>query len=98
VQAVLDDWQTAPIDEKLRSMLGFLEKLTLSPGEVASVDGAALRQAGISEQAATDAIYVCVLFNIIDRVADSLGFAVPTPEDFALAASNPTTHSYAPIE
>jgi alkylhydroperoxidase family enzyme len=98
VQAVLDDWQTAPIDEKLRSMLGFLEKLTLSPGEVASDDGAALRQAGISEQAAMDAIYVCALFNIIDRVADSLDFAVPTPEDFARSASNPATRSYAPIE
>jgi len=95
---VLDDWQTAPIDEKLRSMLGFLEKLTLSPGEVALDDGTALRQAGISEQAARDAIYVCALFNIIDRVADSLDFAVPTPEDFARTASNPTTHSYAPIE
>jgi alkylhydroperoxidase family enzyme len=98
VQAVLDNWQTAPIDEKLLSMLGFLEKLTLSPGEVASGDGTALRQAGISEQAARDAIYVCVFFNIIDRVADSLDFAVPTPEDFARTASNPTTHSYAPIE
>ena len=79
-------------------MLGFLEKLTLSPGEVSLDDGTALRQAGISEQAAKDAIYVCVLFNIIDRVADSLDFAVPTPEDFARTASNPTTHSYAPIE
>jgi len=79
-------------------MLGFLEKLTLSPGEVSSDDGTALRQSGISEQAARDAIYVCVLFNIIDRVADSLDFAVPTPEDFARTASNPTTHSYAPIE
>jgi hypothetical protein len=79
-------------------MLGFLEKLTLSPGKVASDDGTALWKAGISEQAAQDAIYVCVLFNIIDRVADSLDFAVPTPEDFARTASNPTTHSYAPIE
>jgi hypothetical protein len=79
-------------------MLGFLEKLTLSPGEMASDDGTALRKVDISEQAAKDAIYVCVLFNIIDRVADSLDFAVPTPEDFARTASNPSTHSYALIE
>ena len=79
-------------------MLGFLEKLTLSPGEVRPDDGRALRTAGISEQAAEDAIYVCVLFNIIDRIADSLDFAVPTPEDFARTASNTSTHSYAPIE
>jgi alkylhydroperoxidase family enzyme len=79
-------------------MLGFLEKLTLSPGAVGAEDGLALRGAGIDAQAAVDAIYVCILFNIIDRVADSLDFAVPTPEDFARTASRPTTHSYAPIE
>src|SRR5215207_2452104 len=27
VQAVLEDWQTAPIDEKTKVMLGFLRKL-----------------------------------------------------------------------
>jgi hypothetical protein len=78
-------------------MLGFLEKLTLFPGEVGAEDGLALRTAGIDEHAAEDAIYVCILFNIIDRIADSLDFAVPTPEDFARTASNPTTRSYAPM-
>jgi len=29
VKAVIDDWRTAPLDAKLRSTLGFLEKLTL---------------------------------------------------------------------
>jgi alkylhydroperoxidase family enzyme len=96
VQAVLDDWYTAPIDEKLRAMLGFLEKLTLAPAEVE--DMIPLHAAGVSEQAARDAIDVCALFNIIDRIADSLGFSVPTPETFARTASNPMTHSYAPLE
>lgn len=98
VQAVLDDWGAAPIDEKLRAMVGFLEKLTLSPGEVGPDDGKLLQKVGISIQAAEDAIVVCTLFNIIDRVADSLNFAVPTPADFARTASNSTTHSYAPLE
>jgi hypothetical protein len=77
-------------------MLSFLEKLTLFPGEVGVEDGLALRKAGIDEQAAVDAICVCILFNIIDRIADSLDFAVPSSEDFARTASNPTTHRYAP--
>jgi alkylhydroperoxidase family enzyme len=98
VQAVLDDWRTAPISEKLRAMLGFLEKLTLAPGEVGPDDAIPLRALGIGEQAAEDAMMVCTLFNIIDRIADSLNFAVPTPEDFARTASNAVTHSYAPIE
>ena len=31
IQAILQDWNTAPIDEKTKLMLGFLRKLTLEP-------------------------------------------------------------------
>ena len=86
VTAVLDDWRTAPISEKLRAMFGFLERLTLSPGEVTPTDVAPLRAAGLSDQAIEDAIQVCVLFNLIDRVADALNFDVPSPASFAQSA------------
>ena len=33
-----------------------------------------------------DAIHVTVLFNIMDRIADSLGFEIPTAEGFSRAA------------
>lgn len=33
VEAVLEGYRTAPIDERLRATLAFLEKLTLSPAE-----------------------------------------------------------------
>jgi len=36
-----------------------------------------LRAAGVDDQAITDVIYVCFLFNVIDRVADALGFDIP---------------------
>lgn len=94
VQSILDDWRTAPIDEKLRAMLGFLEKLTLSPADVGPGDIVPLQAAGISRQAIEDAVYVCALFNIIDRIADSLNFAVPPAERFANSASSPATYSY----
>lgn len=86
VKAVLEDWHTAPIGEKLRAMLGFLEKLTLAPGGIGRDDLSAVRAAGVSDAAVEDAIYVCAFFNIIDRVADSLGFMVPSPEEFARRA------------
>jgi len=87
VTAVLDDWRSAPIGEKLRATLGFLERLTLSPGEVTPADVASLRAAGLSDQAIEDAIQVCVLFNLIDRVADALNFEVPSPASFAQSAN-----------
>lgn len=85
-QAVLDDWRTAPIGEKLRATLGFLEKITLSPDEVRREDSALPRQAGVSDSALRDAVYVCALFNLIDRVADALDFAIPSPEEFSKGA------------
>ncbi len=74
VRAVLADYRTAPIPEKLRAMLGFLEKLTLNPAGIGPDDVAPLRAAGLTDEEIEDAIHVCALFNVINRVADSLGF------------------------
>jgi alkylhydroperoxidase family enzyme len=74
VKAVLDDYNTAPIELRLKTTLGFLEKLTLYPQDVTAADATKVLEAGVSEQALADAIYVCSLFNIIDRVADTLGY------------------------
>jgi alkylhydroperoxidase family enzyme len=79
-RAVEADWRTAPIDEKLRAMLGFLEKLTLRPGELSPADADAVRAAGVSDEAIEDALVVGSLFNMIDRMADSLDWDVPTWE------------------
>ena len=37
-----------------------------------------MRSAGVSDQALRDASTVCALFNMIVRLADSLGWDVPT--------------------
>jgi hypothetical protein len=66
--------------------LGFLEKLTLTPGEIGLDDIAPMCTAGVSDQAIEDAIYVCTYFNIIDRIADSLDFEVLSAETFAQRA------------
>ncbi len=74
VAAALADYRTAPIDERLRATLGFLEKLTLTPDQVGPDDAAALRAAGLSDDAIDEAIYVCFCFNVMDRIADALDF------------------------
>jgi len=83
---VLDDWRTAAVDRKVRAALGLLEQLTLSPNEVEPADLAPLRAAGISDRAIVHAIHVCALFNVINRIADALGFAVLSPGKFWLGA------------
>jgi uncharacterized peroxidase-related enzyme len=83
VEAVLADWRTAPIDPKLRATLGFLEKLTLTPAAVGPADLTPLRAAGVSDNAIEDAIQVCALFSIFNRLADSFSFHLPGPDDYA---------------
>lgn len=94
VAAVLNDWHTAPIDAKLRATLGFLEKLTLKPAEVGPADVAPLRAAGLSDAAIEDAIHACVLFNVYDRMADSLKFHLPGPDGYAASGRSLMKRGY----
>jgi len=94
VDAVLADWRTAPVGQKLRVTLEFLEKLTLKPSEVGPADVAPLRAEGVSDAAIEDAIHACVLFNIYDRMADSLSFHVPGPAGMAASGRSLMKRGY----
>ena len=94
MKAVVDDWRTAPLDRKLRAALGFLEKLTLRPNEVRPADVEPLRAAGVSDAAIENAINVCVLFNIYDRLADALGWYIPDQAGYAASAHNLMKRGY----
>jgi len=51
VAAVLENWRTAPVNEKVRRTLAFLEKLTVSAGEVSPQDIESMRSVGVSDKA-----------------------------------------------
>jgi alkylhydroperoxidase family enzyme len=74
---VLADYTTAPIDERLRATLGFLRKMTLEHDALGPDDARAVLATGVSREALADAINVAYLFNIYDRLADTLGWDVP---------------------
>ena len=94
MNAVLEDWRSAPVDAKLRAQLGFLEKLTLRPDDVRPRDVEPLRAAGLSDHAIEDAINVSALFNIYDRMADSLGWYLPDADGYAASAQNLIQRGY----
>ena len=77
MQLVLSDYRTAPIDEKLRAMLGLLETFTLHPEQLSASGIRAVLAAGVSREAVRDAFYVAFLFNTYDRLADTLGWELP---------------------
>jgi alkylhydroperoxidase family enzyme len=86
-QKVIEDYRTAPIDEKLRATLAMLEKMTLTPEALGPDDMRPLLALGISRQAIVDALYVSYLFNIYDRLADTLGWEVPVAKSFEVGAA-----------
>jgi alkylhydroperoxidase family enzyme len=75
-------------------MLGYLEKLTLRPEELDPDDAEAVRAAGVSDAAMVDAIHVAALFNMITRMADSLGWDVPEWESFLARAESMLATGY----
>lgn len=74
---MLDDDATAPIDAKLRATLRLLRKMTLDHRNLGVEDVRAVLAAGVSRAAINDAVEVAFLFNVYDRLADSMGWDVP---------------------
>ena len=60
--------------------------LTLRPDELTDADAEVAYAAGVSKEALRDATTVCALFNMITRLADSLGWEIPSPDRLAARA------------
>ena len=96
VRQVLDDFESAPISDRLRATLRLLRKMTLEPGAIAADDMRAVLAAGVSKEAIKDALEVAFLFNIYDRLADTMGWDVPaeTSGYYQVASKRLLTRGY----
>jgi alkylhydroperoxidase family enzyme len=88
MKAVLEDYRTAPIDERLRAMLGLLETFTLNPEQLSANGVREVLDAGVTREAIRDAFYVAFLFNTYDRLADTLGWQLPGKRYYAKAGQH----------
>ncbi|HEY5991806.1 MAG TPA: peroxidase-related enzyme [Candidatus Udaeobacter sp.] len=61
------------VEARMRPVLAFVRKLTLSPGEVTEADVDALLAAGWDDRAIRDATAICGLFNLMNRLVNGLG-------------------------
>ena len=73
VQALRDDFRSAPISEQDRAMLEFVVKLTKDATRVSPDDHERLRAAGFDDRGILQITLIAAWFNYINRVADSLG-------------------------
>lgn len=88
VKATLADYRTAPVSAQVKAMCAYLEKMTLTPEAVTVADAKALKAAGVSKEAAEDALFVAFCFNQIVRIADALDWELSSPEGFAAGAKS----------
>jgi AhpD family alkylhydroperoxidase len=93
VSAMLSDLEAAPIAEPLGATLLMLGKLTREHA-VNAADMRAVLAAGASRQQIEEALAVCFSFNVIGRLADAFGFAVPGPEAFEAGAKYLLSRGY----
>ncbi len=63
----------AQIEERMRPLLAYVGKLTLTPSRMTQEDAEAVFAAGWDEQALHDAISVCALFNFMNRLVEGMG-------------------------
>ncbi|HEV8535955.1 MAG TPA: peroxidase [Candidatus Limnocylindria bacterium] len=67
------DVSQSSISEQDRTMLRYVEKLTLRPGTVEREDVEALRAAGFSDPGIVDIAAHVALFSFMNRIVDGLG-------------------------
>lgn len=71
--ALLTDVSAAPVPERMKPLLRYTGKLTLTPAKITSDDAETVLAAGWEEKALHDAVAVCGLFNLMNRLVDGLG-------------------------
>ena len=73
IVSLLEDIEKAPVENELKPLLRYVKKLTLEPSKIEKKDAEEVFRAGWSELALYDAIQVCSLFNMMNRLVDGTG-------------------------
>lgn len=94
VDAVIDDYKTAPISEELRATLGFIEKLNATPAEITTEDVDSVRAHGVSDEAIEVAIHMCVNFIVFNKLADAFGWEMLSDDVYDKRAAIALDHGY----
>ena len=73
IDALMADIDTAPVDTRLKPVMRYVRKLNDTPARLVEHDAQAVYDAGWSEKALVDAIRVCSLFNLFNRLVFGTG-------------------------
>jgi alkylhydroperoxidase family enzyme len=96
VDAVLEDPRTAPISEKERALLAYVERVNGSSFALRREEIDPVRAAGWTDEAIYDAVTVCALFNFYNRWCDGSGVQPMSREDHAASGKRLASFGYLP--
>ncbi|RVT49599.1 carboxymuconolactone decarboxylase family protein [Rubrivivax albus] len=96
LDALLSDLEQAPVEPRLRPLLAFARKLTLTPSRMAAADAQAAFDAGWSERDLHDAVLTIGLFNLMNRLLEGHGIK-GSDELYASRGKALAEDGYAPL-
>jgi len=67
------DIDSAKVDEKLKPLLSFVKKLTLTPDQITQADVNLIHEAGWDERALLDTVRLCAVVNCMNRFTMGVG-------------------------
>ena len=67
------DIDSAQIDEKLKPVLRYVKKLTLTPDRITQADAQEIFAAGWDEDVFLDVIFLCAVVNCMNRFVSGIG-------------------------
>ncbi len=83
VTSLLNDIDSAEVDDNLKPIFKFVKKLTLDPTRMTQSDADSVFNAGWSERALYDAIIICCVWSFMNRFVEGLGLSV-VPDQFVM--------------
>jgi hypothetical protein len=96
VEAVLEDYTTAPISEKERALFALIAKIVEDSTTIRHADLDAARAAGWSDEALYDAITVCSLFQFYNTWIDATGVSDMPAFAYDMSGKRLATMGYVP--
>lgn len=72
-EGLMADIATSAVDDRIKPILAYVGKLTRTPSMMTDADADAVYAAGWDEQALFDAVSICGLFNLMNRIVEGSG-------------------------
>lgn len=96
VGQLIEDLERAPVEEKMRPVLRYAQKLTRTPNGLGKADAQAILAAGWTEAAIYHTVAVTALFNLMNRLVEGLGIELE-PAYAEIAAKRLAEQGYLPL-